>query len=236
MNRWRALTTVIPISLRGPRNGLLCTKSVWGKQYHWFLSLSTVSICVWKTISLMSRNCNYRNKTLSIDDRWVSIVRSNGFLLNRQQGIIFIQEHQLFYNGRPEWVCHISQKAFLYGRVSLTGINELTHCVLVMPYGHIDHGKHWLRKWLATWQHQAIAWTNVDLSSLKSHAILYTPGCIWLEILKALIIWTCCKFTHLKLRPYSSGTINYPWIWNKDWSPSRQCSFRCCHKSVAETL
>ena len=41
----------------------------------------------------------------------------------------------------------------------------LTHCGLVMPYGNIDLGHHWFRKWLVTWQHQAITLTNVDLSS-----------------------------------------------------------------------
>ena len=29
----------------------------------------------------------------------------------------------------------------------------------------IDPGQYWSRKWLAAWQHQAIIWTNVDLSS-----------------------------------------------------------------------
>ena len=44
----------------------------------------------------------------------------------------------------------------------------LTHCGLVMPYGIIDHGQHWLRQWLGACQHQAIAWTNVDLSKDKN--------------------------------------------------------------------
>ena len=36
----------------------------------------------------------------------------------------------------------------------------------VTPYGDIGLGEHWLRWWLAAWRHQAITWTNVDLSSL----------------------------------------------------------------------
>ena len=37
----------------------------------------------------------------------------------------------------------------------------------MMPntYGGIDLGQHWLRQWLVAWWHQAITWTNVDLSS-----------------------------------------------------------------------
>ena len=44
----------------------------------------------------------------------------------------------------------------------LPGTIELTHWGLVMPYGDIDQGQHWLRKWLVAWWHQAITWTNVD--------------------------------------------------------------------------
>ena len=41
----------------------------------------------------------------------------------------------------------------------------------MMPYGDMELGQHWLRKWLGAWRHQAITWTNVDLSSVKSHGI-----------------------------------------------------------------
>ena len=40
----------------------------------------------------------------------------------------------------------------------------LTHCGLATPYGTKDLGQHWLRLWLVAWQHQAITWTNADLS------------------------------------------------------------------------
>ena len=36
------------------------------------------------------------------------------------------------------------------------------------PYDNVDIGQHWLRKWLAAWRHQAITWTIVDLSSVRS--------------------------------------------------------------------
>ena len=46
-----------------------------------------------------------------------------------------------------------------------------THCGLVTPYGDRDLGQPWLRKWLGAWRHQAITWTNVDLSSARSSDI-----------------------------------------------------------------
>ena len=47
----------------------------------------------------------------------------------------------------------------------------LTHCGLVTPYGDMELGEHRLRQWLAAWRHQAITWTKVDLSSVRSHGI-----------------------------------------------------------------
>ena len=47
----------------------------------------------------------------------------------------------------------------------------LTHCGLVTPYGDMELGQHWLRQWLVAWRHQAITWTNVDWSSVKSNDI-----------------------------------------------------------------
>ena len=47
----------------------------------------------------------------------------------------------------------------------------LTHCDIATPYDSIDQGKHWLRWWLGAVRHQAITWTNVDLSSVRSQGI-----------------------------------------------------------------
>ena len=38
-------------------------------------------------------------------------------------------------------------------------------------YSVIRLGQHWFRQWLGAWQHQAIAWTNVDFSSVRSFGI-----------------------------------------------------------------
>ena len=48
------------------------------------------------------------------------------------------------------------------------GHNELTHWPLVMPYGIIGYIQHWFRQWLVAWQHQAITFTNVDQSLVRS--------------------------------------------------------------------
>ena len=47
----------------------------------------------------------------------------------------------------------------------INNVYPLTYCGLVEPYGDIDLGQHWVRYWLCAWQHQAITWTNVVLSS-----------------------------------------------------------------------
>ena len=58
---------------------------------------------------------------------------------------------------------------------------SLTHCGLVTPYGDTYLGQHWLRLWLVAWWHQAITWTNIDLSSERPGDIHLRS--IWQEIL-----------------------------------------------------
>ena len=58
--------------------------------------------------------------------------------------------------------------------------------------------KHWFKYWLAAWRHQAITWSNVDLSSVGSCAI--HPMAIALEMTAAHL-----KFTHLKLKAHPPG-------------------------------
>ena len=47
----------------------------------------------------------------------------------------------------------------------------LTHCGLVTACGYIYLCQHWLKYWFVSWQHQAISWTNVDLSPTGSCGI-----------------------------------------------------------------
>ena len=73
----------------------------------------------------------------------------------------------------------------------------------MMPYGDIDLGQHWLRKWLVAWWHQAITWTNVDLSSMEFCGIHLTT------ILQAAheisVHGMSLKIMILKLQPHLPG-------------------------------
>ena len=80
----------------------------------------------------------------------------------------------------------------------------LTHCGLATPYGDIHLGQHWSREWLVAWRHQAITWTNVDLSSVKSCGIHLRA--ISHEILKIFTLNVSLKVTNLRLHPHLPGT------------------------------
>ena len=41
----------------------------------------------------------------------------------------------------------------------------------MMPYGDIDLSQYWLLQWLIAWWHQAITWTNGDISSVRYFGI-----------------------------------------------------------------
>ena len=65
------------------------------------------------------------------------------------------------------------QKSTIYSTISFSIVKArpLTHSGLVTSYGDKDLGQHWLRLWPAAWRHQAIAWTNVDWSTVNSSDI-----------------------------------------------------------------
>ena len=71
-----------------------------------------------------------------------------------------------------------------------------THCGLWTPYGDRYLGQHWLREWLVARRHQAITWTNVDLSSVRSCSI-HRKALSW-EDLKIAINKTRLKITFLE--------------------------------------
>ena len=62
----------------------------------------------------------------------------------------------------------VMQKSF---QLSCSHHECLTHCGLVTPYGVRYLSQHWFRYWLVAWWHQAITWTNVHLSLLRSRDI-----------------------------------------------------------------
>ena len=47
-------------------------------------------------------------------------------------------------------------------------LKSLTYHPVVMPFRNTELGQHWLRYWLVAWGHQAITWSHVDLSSVRS--------------------------------------------------------------------
>ena len=67
----------------------------------------------------------------------------------------------------------------------------------VKPYGEIYMSWHWLRQWPVAWWHQAITWTIVDWSSVKSNDI--RKRAISLEILQSWITKIILEITYLKL-------------------------------------
>ena len=50
----------------------------------------------------------------------------------------------------------------------ITHIPALTRGNLMAQYGDIELDQHWFRIWPVVWLHQAITWTNVDLSVMSS--------------------------------------------------------------------
>ena len=83
--------------------------------------------------------------------------------LNHSMTIKFI--HPMLVRGR-KWrgrvfnLIHLQRWAGL-----MITTASLTHSGLVTPYGDKGLGQHWL---YYSWRHQAITWTNVDWSSVKS--------------------------------------------------------------------
>ena len=71
------------------------------------------------------------------------------------------------------------------------------------PYGGRDPSQHWFRQWLGAWRHQAISWTNVDLSSVRSGDIHLTANSQAITQLSITdIIW---KIKYLKFHSNFPG-------------------------------
>ena len=77
---------------------------------------------------------------------------------------------------------------------------DLTHWGLVTPYGNKDLVQHWFRQWLVAWRHQAITWTNVDLSSVEFCGMHLTT-----ILLTVAIHEMSSKIIFLKLQPHVPG-------------------------------
>ena len=82
---------------------------------------------------------------------------------------------------------------------------NLNHCDLVTPYGDKDLGQHWPRQWFVAWRHQAITWTNVDLSSVRSSGIHLRA--ILQDMSQPSVTEISLKITNLKFCWNNSGAI-----------------------------
>ena len=118
----------------------------------------------------------------------------------------------------------------------------LIHCGQLIPYGNIDLCKYWFRWWLVSWLHQAISWTNVDLTSnvfsgIHLSAILedipmnlvhnmhseitllillpLLPGAYKLIQVHKFCWRTCCSDRYI----YSYWQHGMPYTDTKQWSP-----------------
>ena len=65
------------------------------------------------------------------------------------------------------------------------------------PYGCRDLGQHWFRYWLVAVRQQAITWTNVDLSLVRSSGIHLSA--ILQEILQLSVTEISLKSTYLNI-------------------------------------
>ena len=89
------------------------------------------------------------------------------------------------------------------------GTKPLTKCGVVMPYSYINMGQHWLRQWLIIWQHQAITWTSVDWSSVRSCGIHLMA--ISQEILRIFILDMSLKIIMSVLQLHLPGPNELTW-------------------------
>ena len=102
-----------------------------------------------------------------------------------------------------QWhLCHLDMCKILMGFDLLIS----THCGPLMPYGSTNLGLQWFRQWLVTWWHQAITWTNADLSSMRSSCIHLRV--ISNEMLKIFSLDLSLKITNLSLHLPGANGLN----------------------------
>ena len=107
------------------------------------------------------------------------------------------------------WLC-LYIAIYIYIKI-LGDTTELTHFGLVMLYGDINLGQHWLWSWLDAWWQQAITWANVA-KSLKMSSSFHL-GAMPQEVFKIFIHKTTLKIIPPKLQLQTPGAIEL-WLWS----------------------
>ena len=118
----------------------------------------------------------------------------------------------------------------------------LTHCWLVTLDGDIGLGQHWPRYWLVARQHQAINWTNVDLSPVMYYGIhLRTISQHYTDVIMTTIASQITSLTVVYSNVYSdadqrkhqrSASLAFVWGIHRDrWIPRTKGQLRgkCFH-------
>ena len=73
-----------------------------------------------------------------------------------------------------------------------------------MPYDIIEVGQHGFRKWLG-----AVTWTPVDLSSVRSGLLWYSPEGNFTEMLEISVFDISLEITNLRLQPHLPGATEF---------------------------
>ena len=113
-------------------------------------------------------------------------------VFNRENSKISLMLSSSMMSVQEQMSCHVPKVCGVF-----TARKILTHRGLVTPFADIYLSQHWLRQWLVAWRHQAITWTNVDLSSVRSSGI-HLRAISW-EMPQPPFTKVSLKMTYLKL-------------------------------------
>ena len=104
--------------------------------------------------------------------QWCLVLTPTWWILNMEMNMkfnsvdyIICSSGSSFANRHPLWL--IMMDAAVSITEGLVVMMDNAGSIMVTPYGNIDLGQHWFRKWLVAWRHQAITWTNVEFSSVS---------------------------------------------------------------------
>ena len=107
---------------------------------------------------------------------WVEVVEFPQVLKSEKKSInrevrnkLIVDSWKTIFKFLIRWIVQNKRLYQFSWRTMIIWLHRLlNNCGLVTLYGDRELGQHWLREWMVTWRHQAITWTNVDLSSVRS--------------------------------------------------------------------